>query len=188
MNSLKHCQAPEMPLFSSIEVSRQLSTSNGLLPKSTQLRSFLFLSVSTSQFLWHGQTFSTTMFIPLTNVVGIRFGQQIKSFVHCCTSLVSISCLTNWDRFTMQDLIILGKSGTTWTLCPLLLLSASFQSSSGSNTVSLIFIHLLDEKPEDNHIEIYPLVAFHSLASFLMWIKLLYFMRIFNQTGKKNGR
>jgi len=45
----------------------------------------------------------------------------------------------------------------------------------------------LDEKPEDNHINQYALVSFHSLASFLMWIKLLYFMRIYKQTGNENN-
>jgi hypothetical protein len=32
-------------------------------------------------------------------------------------------------------------------------------------------------------IDMYALTTFHSLASFLMWLKLLYFMRIFKDTG-----
>ena len=45
---------------------------------------------------------------------------------------------------------------------------------------------LVVENPQDSHINIYALLSFHSLASFLMWIKLLYFMRIFKQTGKND--
>jgi hypothetical protein len=45
---------------------------------------------------------------------------------------------------------------------------------------------LLDENHEGSHINSYALVSFHSLASFLMWIKLLYFMRIFERTGNND--
>ena len=57
-------------------------------------------------------------------------------------------------------------------------------SLSFVNNDNLTLTFSLDENPEDNHINLYTLVSFHSLASFLMWIKLLYFMRIFNETGK----
>ncbi len=43
----------------------------------------------------------------------------------------------------------------------------------------------IDTDPKDNIIEDSVLVSFHSLASFLMWLKLLYFMRIYKETGKK---
>jgi hypothetical protein len=43
----------------------------------------------------------------------------------------------------------------------------------------------IDTDPNDNIIDDSVLVSFHSLASFLMWLKLLYFMRIYKETGKK---
>jgi hypothetical protein len=43
----------------------------------------------------------------------------------------------------------------------------------------------IDTDPKDNIIDDSVLVSFHSLASFLMWLKLLYFMRIYKETGKK---
>lgn len=36
----------------------------------------------------------------------------------------------------------------------------------------------------DSMINLPVLSVFHSLASLLMWLKLLYFMRIFRETGK----
>jgi hypothetical protein len=55
--------------------------------------------------------------------------------------------------------------------------SASGDTSGGEGEAAVAMVM-------DNFINLPLLSVVHSLASFLMWLKLLYFMRIFKDTGK----
>jgi len=59
-----------------------------------------------------------------------------------------------------------------------------FQSDSRFNIVRIEFYNLfLEDNYNFDEINLAVLTCFHAFASFAMWIKLLYFMRIFKSTG-----
>ena len=131
--------------------------------------------------------------IPMTLKIGMQCGSQTKSSAHSFCYSLCISSPMNLGRCTIQVSITSLRRGIIATFCPhhwlLQLFPLNWELNSVSYLLSgnILLRYYIDTKPEDNFISTPVLVSFHALASFLMWIKLLYFMRIYKETGNYNN-